>query len=276
MKEKNLVGAIPAAVLIVVVVGLGLLWTVLGSFGFIKDFGKSEFTTSYYASVLPDALRASVLSVVLAVISTFIASLIGVVVAFILHTRIKAHRFLSAAISMTVPIPHVIAALAIDLLLGDAGWLVRLFNVHPGNWPSFVAGRWWLAVIFEYSWKESAFIALVIIAMLPRNAVHLQDISRTLGASSFSRIRKVFIPLAAPGLIAAAGLSFIYALSSYEVAWLLGRAYPEPLSILAFRLFSSTDLARRPQAMAASVVALLLSLLAASTIVYLLRNRRFV
>jgi putative spermidine/putrescine transport system permease protein len=276
MKEKNLVGAIPATVLVVVVAGLGLLWTVLGSFGLVKDFGKPGFTTSYYVSVLPDALRASVLSVILAFISTFIAALIGVVVAFILHTRIRAHRFLSTAISMTVPIPHVIAALAIDLLLGDAGWLARLFNVHPGNWPSFVAGRWWLAVIFEYSWKESAFIALVILAMLPSNAVLLQDTSRTLGASSMSRIRKVFIPLAAPGLIAAAGLSFIYALSSYEVSWILGRTYPEPLSILAYRLFSSTDLAARPQAMAASVIALLLSLLAASIIVYLLRNRRFV
>jgi putative spermidine/putrescine transport system permease protein len=270
MKEKNLVGAIPATVLVVVIAGLGLFSTLL------RDFGKPGFTTSYYASVLPQALRAAVLSVILAVISTSIAALIGIVVAFILHTRIRAHRFLSTAISMTVPIPHVIAALAIDLLLGDAGLLARLFSVHPGNWPSFVAGRWWLAVIFEYSWKESAFIALVILAMLPSNAVKLQDISRTLGASSMSQIRKVFIPLAAPGLIAAAGLSFIYALSSYEVSWLLGHTYPEPLSILAFRLFSSTDLAARPQAMAASVIALLLSLLAASIVVYLLRNRRFV
>ena len=276
MKEKNLIGAIPATVLVVVIAGLGLFSTLLGSFGIAKDFGKPGFTISYYASVLPDALRASVLSVLLASVSTLIAAVIGVVVAFILHTRIRAHRFLGTAISMTVPIPHVIAALAIDLLLGDAGWLARLFNVHSGHWPAFVAGRWWLAVIFEYSWKESAFIALVILAMLPSNAVHLQDISRTLGASSMSRIRRVFIPLAAPGLIAAAGLSFIYALSSYEVSWLLGRTYPEPLSILTFRLFSSTDLAARPQAMAASVVALLLSLLAASTIVYLLRNRRFV
>jgi putative spermidine/putrescine transport system permease protein len=263
-------------VLVVVIAGLGLFSTLLRSFGLVKDFGKPGFTTSYYASVLPQALRAAVLSVILAVISTSIAALIGIVVAFILHTRIRAHRFLSTAISMTVPIPHVIAALAIDLLLGDAGLLARLFSVHPGNWPSFVAGRWWLAVIFEYSWKESAFIALVILAMLPSNAVKLQDISRTLGASSMSQIRKVFIPLAAPGLIAAAGLSFIYALSSYEVSWLLGRTYPEPLSILAFRLFSSTDLAARPQAMAASVIALLLSLLAASIVVYLLRNRRFV
>jgi putative spermidine/putrescine transport system permease protein len=273
--DRQLLGAAPATLLVLGVTGAGIAWTFLGSFGLVKDFGKPEFTTSYYMAVLPAALRATVLSVLIASISTLVAATIGVIAAFVLQERIRANRFLSSAITMTVPIPHLMAALAIDLLLGDAGWLARLFNVPAGAWPQFVAGRWWLAVILEYSWKESAFIALVVLATLPNTALRLQTISKTLGASPLNRLKKVFIPLAAPGLIAGAGLSFIYAVSSYEVSWLLGRTYPEPLSILAFRLFSSTDLAVRPQAMAASVVALIVSLLAASMTILMLRNRRF-
>jgi len=273
--DRKLRGAAPAALLVLTVAGAGIAWTFLGSFGLVKDFGKPEFTTSYYSAVFPAALRATVLSLSLTSISTVIAATTGVIAAFVLQERFRANRFLSAAITMTVPVPHLIAALAIDLLLGDAGWLARLFNAPPGAWPQFVAGRWWLAVILEYSWKESAFITFVVLATLPYNALHLQAISKTLGASPLSRLKKVFIPLAAPGLIAASGLSFIYMVSSYEVSWLLGRTYPEPLSMLAFRLFSSTDLAVRPQALAASIVALIVSLLAASMTILMLRNRRF-
>ncbi len=275
MKLRHLLGAAPAALLVLTVSGAGVFWTILGSFGLVKDFGKAEFTTNYYAAVLPSALRALTLSLILATVGTFIAVLIGVTAAFAIHSKFRGRRFLTSAISMTIPIPHLMAALAVNLLLGDAGWLARLFGAQPGSWPQFVAGPWWFAVIFEYAWKEAAFIALVVLATLPRNALQLREISQTLGASSTSRIKNVFIPLAAPGLIAAGGLSFIYSLTSYEVSWLLGRAYPEPLSILAFRLFSNSDLLVRPQALAASVLALVMSLFVASLIIILMRNRRF-
>jgi putative spermidine/putrescine transport system permease protein len=219
--DRKLRGAAPAVLLVLTVTGAGIAWTVLGSFGLVKDFGKPEFTTSYYSAVLPAAFRATALSLLIASVSTVIAATIGVIAAFVLQERIRANRFLSTAITMTVPVPHLIAALAIDLLLGDAGWLARLFNAPSGAWPQFVAGRWWLAVILEYSWKESAFITIIVLATLPNNAPRLQAISKTLGASPLSRLKKVFIPLAAPGLIAAGGLSFIYAVSSYEVSWLL-------------------------------------------------------
>lgn len=275
MKLRSLLGAAPAALLVLAVSGAGIFWTILGSFGLIKDFGNAEFTTDYYTAVLPSALRALALSLILATVGTFIAVIIGVIAAFVIHSRFRAHKFLMTAIATTIPIPHLMAALAIDLLLGDAGWLARLFGVQPGTWPQFVAGPWWVAVILEYAWKESAFIALVVLATLPSNAVQLREISQTLGTSSMHRIKNVFIPLATPGLIAAGGLSFIYSLTSYEVSWLLGRTYPEPLSILAFRLFSNSDLAVRPQALAAAVLALVTSLFVASVSILLMRNRRF-
>ena len=63
---------------------------------------------------------------------------------------------------------------------------------------------------------------------------------------------------------------YVYTVGSYEVAWLLGQLYPEPLPVLAYRVFGSVDLAARPAAAAAAAgaalalaVALLAVLLAA-------------
>jgi len=61
---------------------------------------------------------------------------------------------------------------------------------------------------------------------------------------------------------------------SYEVAWLLGRTYPEPLPVLAFRLFSSADLAARPEAAAVSVVTGLVAALVAVASLLLARWRQ--
>ncbi|WP_372519919.1 hypothetical protein, partial [Nocardioides sp.] len=49
-------------------------------------------------------------------------------------------------------------------------------------------------------------------------------------------------------------------IGSYEVAWLLGRTTPEPLSVLSFRLFGSIELLDRPAAAAAAVTGSALAL----------------
>lgn len=47
---------------------------------------------------------------------------------------------------------------------------------------------------------------------------------------------------------------FIYTLGTYEVAWLLGRSYPEPLAVMAVRLYTAVDLTARSAAAATAVV----------------------
>ena len=65
---------------------------------------------------------------------------------------------------------------------------------------------------------------------------------------------------------------FVYSLGAYEVARLLGRAYPEPLPVMAYRLFTDIDVAARPQAAATAVVGTGLALLAAVLTLPLVRR----
>ncbi len=140
------------------------------------------------------------------------------------------------------------------LLLSDSGLLARVAGSASGQWPQLVAGPCWTAVVLKFGWKESAFVALVVMSVLAANADGLDETAAVLGAGAWARLRYVTLPLARPGLVLAGGISFVYVLGSYEVGWLLGRAYPEPLPVLAYRLFTSADLAARPQVLAVSTL----------------------
>ena len=73
-------------------------------------------------------------------------------------------------------------------------------------------------------------------------------------------------------IIVSAIIIFVYTFGSYEVAWLLGRPYPEPLPVLAFRLFDAISLTSRPEAAAVAVITTAVSLVVVALGMALLRR----
>ena len=186
-----------------------------------------------------------------------LALVVGLATALAVRATRLGGRILSGFAALTIPVPHLVGAAAVGLLLSDSGLLARVTG-GEGAWPQLVAGPWWAAVVLEFGWKESAFVALVVVSVLASYADQLDETAAVLGAGPLSRLRHITLPLAAPALVISGAVSFVYVLGSYEVAWLLGRAYPEPLPVLAYRLFTSTDLTARPEAMAVAVLTVLL------------------
>ena len=261
--------ALPALVPVVTVLVAGLGSALLQSLGLMPLVGAPSLTLDAYRANADDLLTAATLSVAIATAATSIAVLIGVATAL---TAVGGRRSALRAGTITVPIPHLIGAATMGLLLADSGLLARLFGLSDGDWPALVGGRWWIAVVLEYAWKESAFIGLVVAAVLATRVAAYDETAAVLGASRWARFRLVTIPLIRPAIVAAATISFTYTLGSYEVALLLGRVYPEPLPVMAIRLFTSIDLATRPEAAAAAVVTAALALLAVAGALTALRR----
>ena len=115
-------------------------------------------------------------------------------------------------------------------------------------------------------------MALVVVASMGGRLGALTEAAQPSARGPGQRWRRVTLPLAGPGLAAASLLVFLYTLGAYEVAWLLGRSYPEPLPVMAYRLFSGIDLSSRPQAAAVALTATGLALLVALACVPLLRR----
>lgn len=252
---------LPALVLTLAVLTAGLGAALTQSLGLLPLVGDSHLTAQAYADAaagpaLADGLRVSL---ALAAASTVIALVVGFTTAVLVTRSRLGGRLLGALAASTVPIPHLVGAAAVGLLLADSGLVARVVGAEPGAFPPLVAGPAWVAVVAEYAWKESAFVAIVVLGALAGTERDLDEAAAVLGATPSRRIRWVSLPLAAPALVVAGSISFAYVVGAYEVPWLLGRTYPEPLPVLAFRLFGDTDLTARPQAMAVAVVTVLVA-----------------
>jgi putative spermidine/putrescine transport system permease protein len=262
----------PAVLATLFVLGAGLGATVLQSLGLMPLVGEPHLSSSAYLEDRGDLLAATALSLSLAAASTAVAAAVGLCTALVLVSSAPGRRVLSAVVAFPIPVPHLVGAASVGLLLVDGGLLARWLQVPAQAWPSLVAGRWPTAVVVEYAWKESAFVALMVTAALATRVTDYHETAALLGADRWARFRRVTLPLAAPALLVSSAITFVYTLGSYEVAWLLGPVHPEPLPVMAYRLFTSTDLAARPQAMALAVVTTALSAAAALVALSLLRR----
>jgi putative spermidine/putrescine transport system permease protein len=263
---------LPALIAVLLVLGTGLGAAVLQSLGLMPLVGHPRLSLAGYLQSRGELFTAAGLSLLIATASTLLAALIGLATALVVVGSRPGAKALSALVTASIPIPHLVGAASVGLLLADSGLLARWLGVAPDAWPSLVAGHWPTAVVLEYAWKESAFVALVVAATLAVRLPALQEAAAVLGAGRGARLRHVVLPLAAPPLLAASTIAFVYTLGSYEVAWLLGTAYPEPLPVMSYRLFTSTDLRARPEAMALAVTTTVLSGAAALGALALLRR----
>lgn len=261
--RQRAVGAafvLPAVAATVFVIGGGVGASALQALGLLPVVGAPSLRTDAFTARGEEIVAAVGVSVAVAAVSTVIAVVVGTATAIAIVSGRRGARLLTAASAVTVTIPHLIAAASVGLLLSDAGVLPRLLGIAPEAWAPWVGGPLWGAAIVELAWKESAFVALVVTGTLATRVESFDETAALLGADRRSRIRFVLLPLTAPTIVICAAISFVYALGAYEVLWLLGRTSPEPLPVLAVRLFQGVSLDSRPEAAAVALVTCALAL----------------
>ncbi|MGB6021280.1 MAG: ABC transporter [Ornithinimicrobium sp.] len=260
-------GLVSAAVVLAAVLTLALTAT-----GLMPLVGEPAISLAAWRAVAQDLLSATRESLVIATASTVLAALVGMSVAVVVAASAPGTRLLTAVAAAPIPIAHIVGAASFALLLSDAGLFNRLSGVETTSWPALVAGPWPVASVAAFAWKESAFVALVVTASLGSSLRSYTEVAALLGAAPWARIRRVVIPLATPALLGASSIVFLFTLGSYEVVWLLGQAFPEPLPVTAYRLFTAVDLQARPQAAAVALSTIGLALAAAVATVPVLRR----
>lgn len=258
-------GATPGIVTITVVAGAGMAAVLATSFGLMPLYGQPTPGLEGWRAAAPDLASGIGESLRIAVPATLLSAAVGFLLAALM---LQTSRTAAAVVRLTclavLAVPHLVGATSVSLLLGDGGMAARLAASSTGeDWPALVGGPWPVATVLELAWKESAFVALVVLAAVAPGHRQRMEVAAGLGARAWQRITRVLLPTAAPAVAAASLVTLVYAIGSYEVAWLLGRAAPEPLPVLAFRLFGSIELTDRPAAAAAAVTGAALALCAA-------------
>ncbi len=262
----------PATLLIVAVTGTALVAVVATSLGLLPLVGQPRLSTDGFTTLAADLRAGTRESLITAAAATVLAAAVGLSMAtFAVHAGGGVRLVLALAVGV-LTLPHLVGAASTGLLLSDVGLAQRWSGISAAAWPELVGGSWPWATVFELAWKESAFVALVVTASLGRRYADLREVAAVLGAPPLARWRRVLLPLAAPALVSSSLIAFVYSLGTYEVARLLGRAYPDPLPVMAYRLFTDIDIAARPQAAATAVVATVLALVAAVGVLPLVRR----
>ena len=272
LRGRGALLVLPALVPTAAVLGLGLGAAALQSLGLVPLVGEPRLTADAYTAQAGELLTSARLSVGIALAATLLAAVVGLATALCVVGPLARSRWLGGLSALALPLPHLVGAAAMGLLLADSGLLSRLLGTTDGGWPQLVGGPTWAAVVLEYAWKESAFVSLVVGGTLAVRVAAYEETAAVLGAGPWRRLRHVTLPLAAPALLVASALAFVYALGSYEVARLLGRPFPEPLPVLAYRLFTSITLTSRPQAAAVAVTTVALSVLSLLAVLAVLRR----
>jgi len=245
-------------VLTLFVGGLGL--GVAQSLGYLPFLDDWTWNVAAYRSLWDDpAVRASfALTARIAVLSTVTATVLGVAGALLIHRLERGRRVVAAVFASTLPVPHLVGALSMLLLLSQSGLLSRLthttgLTAAPADFPALTADRTGWAIIAEYVWKEAPFVGVVTLAALSGGLNELESAARVLGASGWQRFRHVGLPLIAPGVAATSILVFAFTVGSYEVPLLLGRPFPAALPVVALQYQREIDLGARPVGMAIAV-----------------------
>lgn len=269
----------PALTVIAVFFVAGIGQAVAQSLGHQPFLPGSRLSLDAYRSLGQDpAVRASVLlSLRVALLSTALATVLGVFAALLLRRAGRSRRWLSSLLQVNLAVPHLVAALCMLLLLAQGGLLSRLGHIlgwtgRPADFPALTGDDFGWGIIAAYVWKETPFLIMVTLAALSGGVEQLENAARMLGAGPVRRLASVTLPLVAPPVAAGSVLVFAFAFGSYEVPYLLGRPYPATLPVVAYQYYRDTDLTLRPQAMAVAVLITALSVLLVAGYLALVRQ----
>lgn len=257
----------PALLVVAVFLVAGVGQAVAQSLGYQPYLDGWHWSADAYRALWHDpAVRASfALTARVSLVSTALAAVLGTALALLLRRLGRGRSWTAGLLQADLAVPHLVGALCMLLLLSQSGLLSRFAHAagltsSPAQFPGLTADAFGVAVIAEYAWKETPFIAVLASASLGRAAGELEGAAAVLGAGPWQRLRRVTLPLLAPSVAAGSVLVLAFTAGSFEVPYLLGRPYPATLPAVAYRLYRDTDLTARPEAMAVAVLISVLSL----------------
>jgi len=271
-KSKPYFLLLPATGAIVLLFFGGLFDGLLKSLGYFPAIGETEFSLAAYYTLFSSSTFWESLSLTfrIAALSSVIAAFLGALLAvflFMLHESSKsgASRLWHRLFQLPLTIPHLVGGYIIVLLFMQSGFLSKLFASAGwisdiSEFPVVVNDTFGWGIILTYAWKEAPFVSLMIYPVLMRIHGSWREVSRVFGASSWSFIREIVVPVMLPAWTIATFIVFVFTFSAFEVPFLLGVTYPSLLPVYSYQLYTSGTLADRPEALAVNIILSILTI----------------
>lgn len=213
------------------------------------------FTLEWYRTVFGNAEigRAVRNTLVVSAVSTLLSTALGTALGVGMHfTRFRGKEVLQQGIHLPILVPDIIQAVALLSFFA----LVAL----PLGLASIILAH----VSFQIS-----FVALLVRARLEAFPPALLEAARDLGAPPTAVLRRVVLPLAAPGIVAGALVAFTLSVDDFLIAYFTAGS---GASTLPIRIYSMIRRGVTPEVNALATLLLAFSLLTITTAILLLRR----
>jgi putative spermidine/putrescine transport system permease protein len=218
--DRVLLLVLPAVALLValflypMLYGVGLSLQPKDGGGLFANYG-TFFSDSYQSSTVWKTMR-------LALPASLINVLASVPIAYRLRGRFRGKRLLTAILVLPVTLGTVLVADGILRYFGPKGWFNRiLMALGLVDDPVRLIYNYW-GVMFSLIITGFPFAFLLVLSYMSGIDPTLERAASTLGAGPWQRIRRITLPLLAPGLATTFVLSFVMAFSVFPSANLVG------------------------------------------------------
>ena len=243
-------------------VAAGLAGTLAPAFGLPCTPGLQEWHRLWAEPGLVPSIR---LSLVTGLASTGVALALSTMIVAALHGT-AAFAALRRGLAPFLAVPHAAAALGLAFLIAPSGWIVRALSPWATGWtepPDLLilndpAG---LALTFGLVAKELPFLLLMTLAALPQSdAARRMAVTQALGHSRCTGFLLAVWPAVSRQLRLPVAAVLAYAMTSVEMALILGPTLPPTLAVRITQWMTAPDLADRGLAAAAALLQLALVL----------------
>ena len=190
------------------------------------------------------------LTLSLATVNTLILVLIGTPIAWWLaRSQSRYRELVGAVVSMPLVLPPTVLGFYLLIALGPNG---------PGGWIASLWGGRTLAFSFTGLVIGSIFYSLPFMVQPLRNGftaigTDALEVASSLGASNWQRFWRVALPLARPGYITGALMTFAHTIGEFGVVLMIGGNIPGQTKVIAIALY---DYVERLQWAQAHIIAL--------------------
>jgi molybdate transport system permease protein len=190
------------------------------------------------------------LTLTLAAINTLILLVLGTPIAWWLaRSRSRYRELVGAVVAMPLVLPPTVLGFYLLIALGPNG---------PGGWIASIWGGRTLAFSFTGLIIGSFFYSLPFMVQPLRNGFAAigddpLEVASSLGASNWQRFWRVALPLARPGYITGAVMTFAHTVGEFGVVLMIGGNIPGQTKVIAIALY---DYVERLQWGEAHVIAL--------------------
>jgi molybdate transport system permease protein len=224
----------PPAVLVVPAL-IGLAFLVLPLAGLLV---RAPWSTLTQRLSTPGAFTALRLSLFTATVTTGICLVVGVPIAFLLaRTRFVGQRLVRALVTLPLVLPPVVGGVALFAAFGRRG----IVGVWLDRWFDFQLPFTTYAVLMAQTFVALPFLVVAVEGALRGTDSRYEEAAATLGASGWTRFRRVTLPLVAPGVAAGAVLSWARAFGEFGATITFAGSYPGRTETMPIQVYNALN-----------------------------------